>query len=313
MAVRTEQSSTKYLLLIAFGALCISFAAIFVKLLGREILGPTTIGFWRTLLGAGILFGLVAVKGDSLKLSGPVFRFLLLAGLAFFLDLFFWHRSILDSGAGMATILANTQVFWMALIGTALFRERLSLVFFGAVVAAFIGVVLLIGFGSDMSFSTLYIRGIVFGLLTGVVYSVYMTSLKKAGHRDVRPSSLALMAWASLFTSVFLGVAMMFEHGPHLPPSLFAWFILFALALIAQAIGWWVISTSLPKLRASQSGLVLLLQPTLATVWGWLFFNEELGLLQVVGAALTLLAIYVGAVRGVKKAGEAEGRLETAK
>jgi drug/metabolite transporter (DMT)-like permease len=48
-------------------------------------------------------------------------------------------------------------------------------------------------------------------------------------------------------------------------------------------------------------------------VWGWLFFNEELGLLQVVGAALTLLAIYVGAVRGVKKAGEAEGRLETAK
>ncbi len=301
MAAWPENSSSKYLLMIAFGALCISFAAIFVKLIGREILGPTTIGFWRTFLGAGILFVMVFIKGDSLRLSGPVLRFLILAGLAFFLDLFFWHRSILDSGAGMATILANTQVFWMALIGAALFQEKLTLIFFSAVVAAFVGIVLLIGFGSEVSFSALYIRGVVLGLLTGVVYSVYMTSLKKAGHLDVRPSSLALMAWASLFTSFFLGIAMLFEHGPHIPPTLFTWFILFALALIAQAVGWWVISSSLPRLRASQSGLVLLLQPTLATVWGWLFFKEELGLLQICGAALTLAAIYIGAVRGVKK------------
>jgi hypothetical protein len=37
-------------LLLSFGAICISFAAIFVKLLGDTV-GPTAIGFWRTLFG----------------------------------------------------------------------------------------------------------------------------------------------------------------------------------------------------------------------------------------------------------------------
>ncbi len=304
MAVQSHDSSAKYLLLIAFGALCISFAAIFVKLLGREILGPTAIGFWRTFIGAAILFLILLLKGDSLKLSAPVIRLSVLAGFAFFLDLFFWHRSILYSGAGMATILANTQVFWMSLIGTLMFSEKLTRVFFVSASAAFVGIVLLIGLGSDISFSASYIRGVIFGLMTGIFYSAYMTSLKKVGHEEIRPSSLTLMAWTSLFTSVFLGIAMIFERGPHLPPNLFAWAILISLALIAQALGWWVISSSLPRLRASQSGLVLLLQPTLATIWGWLFFAEKLGALQAFGAAITLAAIYAGAVKGVKRAGK---------
>ena len=38
----------------------------------------------------------------------------------------------------------------------------------------------------------------------------------------------------------------------------------------------------------------LLLQPLLATVWGWLLFGERLAPLQLVGALLTLGAIYAG-------------------
>jgi drug/metabolite transporter (DMT)-like permease len=105
------------------------------------------------------------------------------------------------------------------------------------------------------------------------------------------------MAWASMFTAFFCGISMLVESDPWLPPDLFSVFVLFALALVAQAVGWYVISTTLPKLRAAQSALILLLQPVLATVWGVLFFAEHLTHLQIVGAIIALASIYVGSVR----------------
>ncbi len=294
----TENSSTlKALSVLAFGALCVSFAAIFVKLLGRDVLGPTAIGFWRTFFGAGILFVWVLLKGDSLRLPRSLVLFSVLASFLFYLDLFFWHRSIIYSGAGMATILANTQVFGVSVMGFLLFKERLSTMFVIAAVAAFGGVVLLIGIGSDVEFTTMYINGVIFGLLTGIVYGMYIITLKKAGHRAESFSFLTLMAWISLFISVFCGISMLIESDPYIPPDLFSWSILFSLALVAQAVGWYVISRTLPKLRAAQSSLILLLQPVFATIWGVLFFAEHLTWLQIVGAAITLMAIYVGSVR----------------
>ncbi len=292
-----DNSTIRALAILAFGALFISFAAIFVKLLGRDVLGPTAIGFWRVIFGAGILFVWILVKGDSPRMPWSIVGFSAAAGFIFFLDLFFWHRSIIYSGAGMATILANTQVFFVSVAGFFLFKEKLSFVFMMAAVAAFGGVVLLVGVGSEVEFGALYLRGIVFGLLTGIVYGSYLLTLKKAGHRSECPSMLTVMAWTSLFTAFFCGVSMLIEADPYLPPDWFSVFILFSLALVAQAVGWYIISRTLPKLRASQSALILLLQPVLATVWGVLFFAEHLTPLQIVGAAITLVAIYVGSVR----------------
>ncbi len=209
-----DSSPLKALLVLAFGALCVSFAAIFVKLLGRDVLGPTAIGFWRVLFGSAILFTWVILKGYSPKMPASIMGFAVLAGFIFFLDLFFWHRSIIFSGAGMATILANTQVFVVSVLGFVLFKERLSLVFVLAALAAFVGVVLLIGVGSEVEFSTTYLNGVIFGLLTGVVYGAYILTLKKTGHRKECPSFLTVMAWTSLFTAFFCGVSMLIESDP---------------------------------------------------------------------------------------------------
>ena len=109
------------------------------------------------------------------------------------------------------------------------------------------------------------------------------------------------MAWASLFSALFLGLTMVVESDPYLPADSYTWYVLLGVAFVVQALGWYAISSSLPKLKASQSGMILLLQPTLATVWGAIFFAEQLQLLQIVGAALTIAAIYFGSVRNNNK------------
>ena len=45
-----------------------------------------------------------------------------------------------------------------------------------------------------------------------------------------------------------------------------------------------------------RGGLILLLQPALATVWGALIFGEKLEPSQIVGVLITLGAVYLGSV-----------------
>lgn len=291
----TSDSQGRAILILTAGAICISFAAILVKWIGLDKMGPTVIGFWRTLFGSGFLFLFGLLRGKSLAISSRVIGWAALAGFVFFLDLFFWHRSIIYSGAGLATILANTQVFGTAVLSFFLFKEKLTVRFLIAAVSAMVGVVLLVGLATDqVQFTQQYSLGIIFGLLTGVVYAHYIVILKKAGESTKLPDIVVFIAWTSIFSALYLGIAALVEGSQIKPPDLHSVLILLLLALIAQALGWWAIFTSLKRVQASRAGLILLLQPTLSTIWGMLIFGEQLAWTQVLGGVITLTAIYLG-------------------
>lgn len=280
-----------------FGAVCVSFAAVFVKMLPTESIGPTAIGFWRTLFGAVILFGLAFLKKNSRQLPRPLYGWSLLAGFLFYLDLFFWHRSIIYAGAGMATILANTQVFATAVLSFFIFKEKLTVRFFIAAISAIVGVALLAGIISEIEYTVHYLQGVLFGLVTGVVYANYLVTLKMTQVKFAGIQVLTFMGWTSMFTAVFMGLSSWIERTPTLPPDMYSLGILLILGLVAQALGWWSIFSSFSQIPASRAGLILLLQPTLATIWGILFFAEQYTPWQFLGAVVTLAAIYFGTAR----------------
>jgi drug/metabolite transporter (DMT)-like permease len=306
MSSDKRHSSANPLLSLIFGAVCISFAPVFVKLIGAERLGPTTMGFWRTLIGGSILFCLAIVRGRPLLLAPRLYLFSLLAGFIFFLDLFLWHRSVLYCGAGMATILANTQVFMTAILSYFIFREILTLRFWLAAISAIAGVALLVGLAAnEIIFSHEYVLGVVLGLTTGIVYANYLLTMRWSGFREAAPDILVFMTWTSLNSALFLGLSVAIEGEPILPPDPATWFYLISLGLVAQALGWWSITTSLARTVASRAGLVLLLQPTLAMVWGVIMFSEQFTFTQAMGAVITLTAIYFGGLRNKQPSGPA--------
>jgi len=285
------------LLALAAGAAIVSFAPILVKAAGQWGVGPTAIAVWRCLLGAIFVAGLAGLRHVRLSAPRGVMGLLVLAGLAFALDLFVWHRAIILTGAGMATILASVQVFVTAVLSAALFKERLTGRFLLTATGALGGVVLLVGVGSDVEFTPDYLRGVGYGLATGLLYSVFLVSLRTAGRRSRDLSSLVSLFWFSLIAGlVLLGISGT-ESTSILPASWQAWTLVVLLALLAQALGWWTISRSLPRVGGAVGGLVLLLQPVLATIWGVLIFAETLAPLQIAGAAITLVAVYQGSAK----------------
>ena len=272
----------------------LSLTPMFTKKLGLHGIGPTEIGFWRTLIGALIFALWIAVSGRSFLLPKRIALWSLLGGVLFAGDLFNWHRSILIVGSGMATILGNTQVFATAILSYFLFKEKLTIRFVIAALLAVAGVALLVGFGSGIAFSAEYLAGVVYGLLTGVFYANYIIALRKAGARKPRPDFVVVMGYASVSTAVTLGIISLFEHGVPAVPDAYGLALLVGLALVGQVVGWWMISSSLPHVRGAISGLMLLIQPVGATIIGAIVFGESLRALQISGAIITLVCIYVG-------------------
>ena len=83
------------------GASIIGLAPILVRVAHA---GPAAVGFWRLLLSLPILAVMTRRSGGGI---GRPTGLALLAGLAFALDLGFWHYGIVNTSVGKATVLTN--------------------------------------------------------------------------------------------------------------------------------------------------------------------------------------------------------------
>lgn len=74
----------------------------------------------------------------------------IIAGLFFSADLIFWHHAIEEVGAGLATVLGNTQVVFVPLLAWMILSERPRTVLMWSIALVMLGVVLISGIGGRM-------------------------------------------------------------------------------------------------------------------------------------------------------------------
>ena len=285
------------LLQLLTGALLISFSSIMVK---TAHVGPTVAAFYRVALGGTALLALVLIRRKKLFHGWGVLGGILAAAFLFFLDLAFWHHSIHYVGPGLATILANLQVFFLAGAGVVFFGQRLTFRLVAAICLSVVGLMMVVGpdwgtLGPD------YRMGVWLGLITALCYATYLLTLRWLGRLGQPPPPLVTMAWVSLICALFMIPEVIRQGESWLIPDLRSWAALLVLGWGCHALGWVVISTGLPKVAPAKAGLTLLLQPTLAFIWDLIFFARPTGLFEGAGAVLTLAAIYMGLGEGPKE------------
>jgi drug/metabolite transporter (DMT)-like permease len=256
--------------------------------------GPTVSGFYRLLFGGLALALIVLLRGERLWAGRRHMAVAVIAGAVLAVDLAVWHRSILLIGPGLATILGNFQVFFLGAYGVLVLHEHPSVRLKTAVPLAVLGLFLI--FGLDWSgLQPGYRLGLLLGVLTGLFYASYILSLRWAQSAPGAPSAMVTVALLCLVGSVFAAGAVQIEGESFRIPDAWSWGVLIAYGLIPQVAGWVLISRALPQVEASRAGLVLLLQPALAFVWDLLLFRRPTTAVELLGAALTLCAIYLGA------------------
>jgi drug/metabolite transporter (DMT)-like permease len=282
-------ASKKYVGLLS-GVLCISFSAIFVKLAAVD---STVSAFYRCFYSSIFLFGVALVRGELRSASWRWLVPALWGGLALAADLIIWHKTILYIGAGPATIMANSQVIFVTIFGFFFFKERISPWFPLLIPFIFLGLFLTIP-----TIQVLVSPGIGFflGILVGIAYSGYLLGLRFAKMKAGKgyPEILSLAVFMAV-TGAFVGTyGAVVEQVDFIVTSWRSQLFLVLMALLSQSMGWILIKTNITQLPSHRGSLLLLIQPMLTMLWGFLLLGEPLGPVQLLGMvlALGLIALY---------------------
>jgi drug/metabolite transporter (DMT)-like permease len=271
----------------ALGAGCISSSAIMVTLAN---VGPATTAFYRCALALPVLV-LLAVLEQRRNGPRPARRRLAawVAGLFLAVDLVLWNHSITDVGAGVATVLGNLQVLFVAVLAWLLFRERPGRRYLITLPVVLAGVVLVSGLVGGRAAGLDPLAGIGYGVGTSAAYAGFLLILRQtAGPNRHIAGQLADATAGAAVGSLLLG----FAFGGlqlHIPWQSFGWLLI--LALMSQTAGWLLITSSLPRLPAAVSSLLLLLQPAAALVLADIVLGERPTPIQVLGAVLVCAGV----------------------
>src|SRR6266496_4307068 len=138
------------------------------------------------------------------------------------------------------------------------------------------------------------------------VCSSDLLSLRE-GSRDLRRPAGPLFT-ATLASALFCAVIGAAVGDLDLTPSWSATGWLILLAFTSQVVGWLLISTSLPRLPAVVTSILLTPQPVCSVVFAALIVDESPSLLQLGGAACILLGL-VTATTGRREVPAAEPEL----
>lgn len=278
------------------GATLISFSPVWVKL---AAVSPTTSGFYRLAIGGAALALVLAVSGRQLQLSRRAWQILVVAAIFFALDIWFFHASIIIVGPGLATLLSNFQVFFMMLAGMLFLGQRPHLLQLIAIPLALFGLGLIVGFDWS-ALSSNYRSGVILGLLAALFYAGYMLLMRAARRDSSDPLPVREVAVISIGSAMLLGITAFAEGESLAIPSLIDAVWLFNYGVFSQCLGLLLIASSLRLVTTTEVGIALLLQPILSFAWDVLFFDRSLAGIELVGAALTLFAIYLGS-RSISK------------
>ena len=262
---------------------------------------PSTAAFFRAAYATPVLFlGWLAIRRHDQRTRAE--RLLgLVAGVLLALDFTFWHRAIEMIGAGLATVLGNTQIAFVGIVGWLVLKEKPSRTALFIVPVMFLGVVLISGLGRPDAYGQNPFMGVVYGVLTGITYAAFLLVFRNSNQRALAPSVAPLFdatVGAAVGSLLFAVTDAEFSLAWSWPEH--GWLI--TLALVSQVLGWLMISSSLPRLPALETSIVLLTQPMLTVLWGALIFAEYLSPIQWTGVVFVLGGIATVSIFGASRA-----------
>ena len=271
----------KALLMLLAGACVIGMAPILVRLAEA---GPAAVGVWRLVFSLPLLATLAQRSAGGV---GRPFRLASLAGLAFALDLGFWHYGIANTSVGKATVLTNLTPVVVTAVAWIFLKQRPARLFLVAVALAVAGAWIMAvarGVGSGGRNPPL---GDALSLATAIWYALYFLAVSAA--RRLKAAT-RVMFWSSLTGAPLLLVAAFLLGEQMLPTTAAGWAACVGLGAVHVA-GQGSIAWALGRLPPATASVTVLVQPVVASTLGWLLFNELFSAWQAVGAAVALAGV----------------------
>ncbi len=242
-----------------------------------------------------MLAAIMLVRRDSFAVPRGKWSVLIMASV---MNILVWNiatsLAVLYIPSGHASVLSYTMPLWVALIGFAVFGQRLTGRLLAAILIGAIAVLALM-LPNFRSYEAAPF-GLFWGLFAGFCWAVGTFIVKRTAWTGM---GLSLTFWQIVISllPILLG-ALIFDGLPDHWPSAQALIATIYTGAIPMALGtatWFTLVKLLPAQVAALSSIAI---PIVAIVSGVLLLGEPLSLLQTVAIASTVVALWLALVPG---------------
>ncbi|MDB4130080.1 DMT family transporter [Amylibacter sp.] len=269
---------------ILLGALCMSFAALLVRLIqyadGFQIL------FYRGFPQCIMVMAVACViRRISIK---DFFRSIdktdLCLGLVMCIAFSFYIFALLNTSVASALFILSIAPVFAALLSWCVIGEIPTKKAWLAISCAIIGVAIMVG--ADLTSGRLI--GNFFAMISAFSFALMLVMARKSKKNDVLTGNFLGASFA-----IVLSLILAYSYGDGLVIAVKDMYLSFALGAFTIGIGIAFVAWGAPYLPAPNVGVLVLIESVLAPVWVWVFLDMPMEYQEILGGMIIFCAVLI--------------------
>jgi len=277
-------------ILIFLGAVCLSFGGTIVK--SFEGANLWQILFWRQFFFSIIvaLYLLFSYKKNFFKsfynsgLPGFIGGLFLSVGFAAYVF------AMYTTTVANTNFIITTEVIFLALFGYFFLKEKINLVTFISIVLGMSGVLLIVGNSLSIQSSEQFIGNIV-AFIMPISFAVLIMIVRRYPSVDMVPAQ---------FTAGVVAAFIGFLIAGKLSISFHDLFLAFLAGFFQIGFGFILITIGSQTTPAAVVGVLMLTESVFGPFWAWLFINEVVPTIVLIGGGTIIFSILLQSFYGKK-------------
>ena len=277
--------SPKYAtILILSGALCMSFAALFVKLIqnadGFQILFYR--GFPQCMM---VMIVACFIRRISLvEFFKSIDKTDLILGFTMCIAFSFYIFALLNTSVASALFILSISPVFAALLSWRIIGEIPTKTTWIAILFAMVGVTVMVG--ADLTRGQLI--GNLFAMISAFSFALMLVFARKSKKSDVLTGNFLGAGFA-----ILMAIILAYSYGDGLIVSTQDMLLSFALGAFTIGIGIAFVAWAAPYLPAPNVGVLVLIESVLAPVWVWIFLDMPMKYQEILGGLIIFCAVLI--------------------
>jgi len=278
---RTSTHRSLGLLLIVISAMSFGVMPIFARFAYAAGSDPITVLVLRFGIASVVMTVIMIVRREPFPHGRMLLGLVLMGAVGYAGVSLAYFTALTMASAGLVALLLYLYPALVAILSVVFLKERLGLVKLGALFLALAGTALTVGLTRGAS-----ALGIILGAVAALLYAIYILVGSRIVHQagSIVSSTVVMISAAT----VYAGIVVI--HGPAFPQNVVGWTAVVAIALLSTVLAFVTFFAGLKQVGPITASTLSTWEPVVTVVLATVVLGERMGMLQLLGGVLILLA-----------------------
>ncbi len=261
-------------------------------------LSSSAIVFYRALLGGLFIIFLTCMRGASINIKSMKenLSILILTGFFMGLNWVFQFEAFRVSTVAIGTVCYNTMPIFLLIIASIMFKEKITFKSIICIIVASIGVVLVSNV-INTGIRSNEVLGCFYGILGAIFYALIVTYNKKLNQIETHDKVIFQFLFSAfiMFVYVMLGKdnSLFFNQGISQKDLTIGILCLLLLCFFHTGFCYVHYFNAVSRLKAETVAILTYIDPVVALFLSYFVLREQATGLQILGAMLILISMFV--------------------